>query len=98
MYRILNVILIFSVLMTQSAWAVHAVGVDENPPGYSQPAEQNDKVADNCNHFCHASAHLLGLFSDSTTDIQTSRDTHETGLTGLISNLNYQPPTPPPIS
>ena len=100
MSRLLNIILILSVLVTQSAWAIHGVDIDNGSPEqvYTQAAEQHDVTAEACNHFCHASAHLVGLFSDSSLDIQAACDSHEPTSKSLVSSLSYQPPVPPPIS
>lgn len=100
MIRVLNLIMILAILTTQSAWAIH--GDDLDPGGstqsYTQHTEQHNEASDACNHFCHASAHLVGLFSTNTIELQNSCDSHEIAVTNLNSSLSYQPPIPPPIS
>jgi len=99
MNRFLNIVLIASILVTQSAWAVHGVELDNNPQqGYTQSAEQHNDSKETCNHFCHGSAHLVGLFLNSIVDIHTTSDNHEYTLKGFIPSHSYQPPIPPPIS
>jgi len=109
MKRLLNMILILCVLVTQSAWAIQGGDLDgsnsqsNNPQNnltqlYTQPVDQHDDSSDSCNHFCHASAHLVGLFSNNTIVFCDHRDQHEAAMTMLLSSLSYQPPIPPPIS
>ncbi len=103
MNRLVNIILVLSVLATQSAWAIHGSDSDTGNTDqfFSQPvhtADQHSAAADGCNHFCHASAHLVGLFSINTIELQSSCDSHQTSLKRLLSSLNYQPPIPPPIT
>ncbi len=100
MRALLNIILVLSVLISQSVWAVHGVELDGggNPEQtYAQPVGQHDEVTGTYNHYCHASAHLVGLFSTNTIELQTSGGGHQATLQNLTSSLNYQPPIPPPI-
>ncbi len=100
MKRFLHTILALSILVTQSAWAIH---IDELEGGasdqtYTQPVEHDDDVADACNHFCHASAHLVGLFTDNIIELHASRDSHVALLKNVSDSYNDQPSIPPPIS
>lgn len=86
-------------LVSQSAMAIH---VDELDAGnkdrhYSQPADQHDEVADSCNHFCHASAHLVGLFSDNLVKLHVNRESYIATSADIIDSHNDQPSIPPPI-
>jgi len=72
---------------------------DASEHSYAQPlapVDQHDEVA--CNHYCHASAHLVGLFSDSTIELHASRDNHIATLKNILDSYNDQPSIPPPIS
>ena len=104
MQRLLHILLILSVLVTQSAWAIHggefdlADNNDNAGQIHSLPADQHDDASDNCNHFCHASGHFVGLFTSNTIEPLHANDRFEFTLKNLVSSLNYQPPIPPPIS
>jgi hypothetical protein len=104
MSRLLNILVIISLLVTQSAWAIEgsALDADSNKDStgqnWSSPADQHDDLSDNCNHFCHASGHLVGLFSSITVVLLATSDRHEPAYDNLVNSLTYQPPVPPPIS
>lgn len=99
MRALLNIILVLSILVSQSVWAIHGAELDGGNPEqtYAQTMGQHDEVTGTCNHYCHASAHLVGLFSTNTIELQTSGGRHLATLQNLTSSLNYQPPIPPPI-
>lgn len=90
-------------LVSQSAMAIHVDKLDggASQHSYTQspaPVDQHDEVSGACNHYCHASAHLVGLFSDSTLELHTSRDNHVATLKNILDSFNDQPSIPPPIS
>lgn len=89
-----------TVLTTQSAWAVSGSTLFDNDSEqshkYSQAVDQHDEAADSCSHFCHASAHMLGLFSDVSYMVALSTQRHAPQLFSIQTLIKYQPPTPPP--
>jgi len=104
MLRILHIILILSILITQSAWAIQGGDFDvddnKNTSGqiHSLPTDQHNDSSDHCNHFCHAGGHFVGLFALHSFDMLTTHDKHEFTFKDCAISLNHQPPIPPPIS
>jgi len=104
MHRFLNILLILSVLVTQSAWAIQGTEFDLTDSNdsagqiHSLPADQHDEASNDCNHFCHASGHFVGLFSNNTIDLLSSNNSYDFTFKNLVTSLNYQPLIPPPIS
>ncbi len=104
MLRILNIILALSILTTQSAWAIHggdfdaADNNDDAGQIHSLPADQHDESSNDCNHFCHASGHFVGLFTNNAIDLLSANDRYDITFKNRVTSLNYQPPIPPPIS
>ncbi len=101
MLRIVNLILVLTILTAQSAWAINSSTLSNSADGevqqiYTQTEDQHDGAAESCCHFCHASGHLVGIFSNVNLDIPVASDRHTRKLTDFASSINYQPPTPPP--
>ncbi len=99
MLRIVNLILVLTILTAQSAWAINGAALYESDSEqvYMQIDEQHDDAVESCSHFCHASAHLVGVFSNVSFDILTASVHHTSKLINIASSINYQPPTPPNI-
>ncbi len=90
--------LIISLLLSQSIWAFH--DIEFNHPqdqAYSQISDKND-VNGNYDHCGHASAHLVGLLSNSTFEIFIAPKSNLFAEQNTTSSITYQPPVPPPTS
>ena len=103
MLRIVNLILVLTILTAQSAWAINSSTLSNSADGevqkiYTQTEDQHDGAAESCSHLCHASGHLVGIFSNVNLDILTASDRHTGKLIDFASSINYQPPRPPPQS
>jgi hypothetical protein len=102
MSRFFNTILMLIILTTQSAWAMSGgmlYDLDpEQPQNISQVDDQHDEAADSCSHFCHASAHMLGIFSSISFDIVLPVEKHVAQRLSIETSIKYQPPTPPPTA
>ena len=105
MLRIVNLILVLTILTAQTAWAIKGSAVTDGAGSdialqqiYTQTEDHHDGAAESCCHFCHASGHLVGIFSNVNLDIPTASDRHIRKLIDFASSINYQPPTPPPTA
>ncbi|VAW98524.1 hypothetical protein MNBD_GAMMA23-1529 [hydrothermal vent metagenome] len=98
MLRIIHLILVFSILTAQSAWAINTSNISDSETQhvYTQIDDQHDTAADSCSHFCHASAHLVGICSNVSIDMMIAHDRYTAKLINFTLSINYQPPTPPP--
>lgn len=98
MLRIVNLVLVLTILTAQSAWAMNGAALyeSESEQVYMQVDDQHDSAAETCSHFCHASAHLVGIFSNISFDILIASSRHTSKLINFAPSINYQPPTPPP--
>lgn len=103
MLRIVKIILVLTILTTQSAWAINGNALSngagsgtEIQQTYTQTEDQHGGAAESCCHFCHASGHLVGIFSNINLDIAVASDRHTSKLIDFASSIKYQPPTPPP--
>jgi hypothetical protein len=99
MLRIINLILVFAVLTTQSAWAINSSNLHQGDAEqtYAHAAEQHDESAEACSHLNHAGAHFIGIFSNISIDILNTSNQHVIQLKKFASSISYQPPTPPNI-
>ena len=98
MLRFLHIILVFSVLAASSSWAFHDVDLESNVENiYLHAVEQSD-VNDECDHFCHYSVHLIGLFSNTNFDIHGFSSHTESVVRDFLSSYSSPPIVPPPIA
>ena len=89
-------LLIISILFSHSAWAFHDIEVNQlQDQAYSQTSDQNDNIGD-YDHCGHASAHLIGLFSNSTIDTYVAPSRNVISVKNTTLSISYQPPVPPP--
>ena len=100
MNRLFHIVLILSILFSQSAWAAHGAEFsDGSEHDHVHAIDQHDESSDGCgSHSCHAGAHLIGIFSKNSVDFNAACDSNEVILKYLISSQSSQPPIPPPIS
>ncbi len=93
--------LIISILFTQSAWAFHDIEIPApytpQEQSYTQISNQNDTVGD-YDHCGHASAHLVGLLTNSIIDTYVAPNKNVTSVKNITSSISYQPPVPPPTA
>jgi hypothetical protein len=98
MLRIVNIILVFTILTTQSAWAINDTALYQGDAehSYAHAAEQHNETVDTCSHVNHAGVHFIGIFSNTTFNFPDNNSNHTSKLKNLASLISYKPPTPPP--
>lgn len=90
--------LTISILFSQSAWAFHDIEMTPlQEQAYSQAydTQVSDETGD-YDHCGHASAHLVGLLSNSTIDIYNAPNRNVISVKNITTSISYQPPVPPP--
>ena len=99
MNRLIHIIIAVCILVSQSAWAFYDIELDAQPEQVqSQNIDQYNQADEACDHFCHANAHMVGLFYDTNIAQCMALTTKIDMVKELTSSISYQPPTPPPNS
>jgi len=100
MSRLFHLILIISLLVTQSTMVIYGPEFDTDSQGKikSHTEQPLADSAHNCDHFCHASAHLVGFVANHELWLAKYSTPHQAVLSAHATSLTYQPPIPPPIS
>jgi len=88
--------LIISILFSQTAWALHDIEFSQpQDQAYTQLSDQNN-ISDDHDHCGHASAHLVGLLSNTTVNTYVTPESNIISEINNTSSISYQPPVPPP--
>jgi len=99
MNRLIHILVVVSLLASQSAWAFQDIELYAQPEQVeSQKIDQHNQEAEACDHYCHANGHLVGFFYNKNFTQFTAITSKIATVNDLTSLISYQPPTPPPNS
>lgn len=69
-----------------------------DPDSHEHGDHSHNTKADACDHFCHGSIHLQGLFSYNRIIFQSTSAAFDSILVSLKLSLSEPPVNPPPIA
>jgi len=99
MKRLIHIFVAICLLGSQSVWAFYDIELDNHQEeNYVYIADLQSDSPDDCDHFCHASAHLSGIFTNESFEFPKLVSINNGQLEQLTYSINYRPPTPPPLS
>jgi hypothetical protein len=98
--RFISFILVFSLIGYGTTWAFDGRAFERAAHAKSGMHGQSELGDDGsqCDHCCHAAAHMLGIYSPLPTLIRPQPDSFHMAVDRLAATLAHAPPIKPPRS